>query len=72
MSLTPFNKLPPKPAHLNKVLSAFNSGSELTEKELIIASGLTKTQTLCAAEELMKQGAISRDSSTKKFHLLTK
>lgn len=67
--LTPFNKLPPKPEYLSKVKQALNAHSSLSEREIVTATGLTKTQALCAVDSLIKDGTVVR-TADKKFSLV--
>lgn len=68
MRLTPLNTLPPRKEYLEKVLRCL-AAAERTEKEIISATGLTKTQALCALEALMKQHMVTRDKKSKYFAL---
>lgn len=70
MRLTPLNKLPPRKEYLTKVLQAL-SCAESSEKELIEATGLTKTQVLCALEALIGQKVVIKDLKKKKFRMAT-
>lgn len=62
-----FNSLPPKEEYLAKVRRVMRNGVSLSESEMIEATGLTKTQLLCAVQFLLKEGALVRNSSTKKY-----
>lgn len=64
-----FNTLPPKPEYLAKVLSALSKGSELSEKDLILRTGLTKTQALCALVELVTTKKVTKSEDTKRYSL---
>lgn len=64
-----FNTLPAKPEYLTKVLKALSNGSELSEKDIVLISGLTKTQTLCALFELVKTGKVTKIESSKRYKL---
>lgn len=66
MALAAFNKLPPKPIHLEKVKKALGP-NECSEKELQDATGLTKTQLLCALEALIIEGVAVKNKATKKY-----
>jgi DNA-binding IclR family transcriptional regulator len=65
-----FNSLPPKPAYLSKVLNALEKSTGLSEKEIVLQTGLTKTQALCALGELVKYGRVERNESTKRYSLI--
>lgn len=62
-----FNRLPPKEEYLSKVRRLMQSGKPLSEAEMIQATGLTKTQLLCTVQRLIEDGALVRDSATKKY-----
>lgn len=62
-----FNTLPPKDEYLVKIRRALKMGGALTATELVSATGLTKTQMLCALQPLMQEGIIVRDSVSKKY-----
>ncbi len=66
-----FNTLPPKPEYLAKVLSALAKGSEMSEKDLVLRTGLTKTQALCALIELVKSNKVKKLVDTKRYCLIT-
>lgn len=59
-----FNKLPPKPEYLKKIQTAFAKKEYLSEQELIKNTKLTKTQVLCALEELINRGEVVRESKS--------
>jgi DNA-binding IclR family transcriptional regulator len=65
-----FNILPPKPAYLSKVLKALETSTDLSEKEIVSQTGLTKTQALCALVELVKSGRVEKIESTKRYSLI--
>jgi len=65
-----FNTLPPKPVYLSKVLNALEKSSDLSEKEIVVQTGLTKTQALCALVELVKSGRVEKIESTKRYRLI--
>ncbi len=65
-----FNTLPPKPAYLSKVLNALEKSTDLSEKEIVLQTGLTKTQALCALVELVKSGRVEKIESTKCYRLI--
>lgn len=67
-----FNTLPPKPEYLAKVLSALSKGSELSEKDLVLRTGLTKTQALCALIELVKNKKVMKSDDTKRYSLASR
>ncbi len=67
MRLSPFNSLPAKPEHILMVRRALKPQKEFSVSELIMATGLTKTQLLCSLEELIKSGEAVRNLETKKF-----
>lgn len=64
-----FNTLPAKPEYLSKVLKALSDGRELSEKDIVLISGLTKTQALCALVELVKTGKVMKIESLKRYKL---
>lgn len=64
-----FNTLPPKPEYLAKVLSALSKDSELSEKDLVLRTGLTKTQALCALIELVKNKKVTKSEDTKRYSI---
>jgi len=65
-----FNTLPAKPSYLKKVLSALTAKDGMTEREIVNATGLTKTQALCALADLVKDNIVAKDESTKRYVLL--
>lgn len=65
-----FNSLPPKPAYLSKVLNALSNSTDLSEKEIVLHTGLTKTQALCALVELVKTEKVRKIESTKRYSLV--
>jgi hypothetical protein len=65
-----FNTLPAKPEYISKVLGVFHKGTKVTEKELVLRSGLTKTQALCALIELIKTGKVKKDGSANSYTLI--
>ena len=67
MSRHTFNTLPPKDEYLLKIRRALKKVVSLTETELVNATGLTKTQTLCALQLLVRDGVIVRDNASKKY-----
>lgn len=71
MRLSPFNFLPPRAEYLSKVRQAFKSKKQLSQGELLVATGLTKTQLLCSLEALIMDGEIEKNLETKQFELLT-
>jgi|GEM_PF-5123236 len=72
MKLTPFNSLPPKEDHLEKVITALTESDALNRQELVSATKLTRTQALCAVEALIAKGVVLEDKTTKKFQLKSK
>jgi len=64
-----FNTLPPKPEYVRKVVSVLSKTKELSEKDIVLRSGLTKTQTLCALVELIKIGSVIKIEKTKFYSL---
>ena len=70
MRLTPLNTLPPRDEYLQKVCRVLIK-SERTEKEILVATGLTKTQALCALEVLIKRNVVVKDVKNKRFKLVT-
>lgn len=65
-----FNSLPPKPAYLSKVLNALERSTDLSESEIVIQTGLSKTQALCALVEMVKTGRVEKIESTKRYRLI--
>jgi len=68
MRMTPMNNLPPRKEYIQKVIRALTR-SERTEKDIMQATGLTKTQTLCSLEALIKQQIVVKDLTSKCFRL---
>lgn len=64
-----FNKLPPKPEYIAKVLKALSNGSDLSEKDLVLRTGLSKTQTLCALIDLIENKKVIRSEETRRYSL---
>lgn len=60
MKLSAFNTLPPRKEYLAKVMRVLNRQSALSERELLDATGLTKTQLLCALEVLIDDGLVNK------------
>ena len=53
-----YNKLPPKQSYVEKAKKAVRSKPGSRQIDVIRATKLTKTQALCALEELIKTGVI--------------
>jgi DNA-binding IclR family transcriptional regulator len=51
-------------------LNALEKSTGLSEKEIVLQTGLTKTQALCALGELVKYGRVERNESTKRYSLI--
>jgi DNA-binding IclR family transcriptional regulator len=56
-----FNSLPPKPEHLASVQRAFAREKEVSLATLLDMTGLSKTQAMCALNELMSQGIVEKE-----------
>lgn len=67
-----FNTLPPRPEHLKKVKSLLGRGAELKVAELVDASGLSRTQVLCALEALVNEGAAAKKVDPLRFSIINK
>lgn len=67
--LASFNTLPPKPQHLEKVLAALRLSEIVQLKDLISQTGLTRTQTLCALDALIKSGKVNKTPAAQAFSL---
>lgn len=64
-----FNTLPARPEYLKKVTSALKRRSELKVADLVQATGMTRTQVMCALEELVRQGKVIQHSGALQFSL---
>jgi hypothetical protein len=64
-----FNTLPPKPEYVGKVVNALSKTAELSERDIVLRTGLTKTQTLCALLDLIKVGKVNKNEKSKRYHL---
>ena len=71
--LAPYNKLPPKPEYMKKILGALSDGGELSKKDLQTRSGLTMTQLGCSLEVLLANGTVGRASKKNRmYYFLTR
>jgi len=64
-----FNTLPPKPEHSKKVLAALRKGDEHTLANLVAATGLSRTQVLCALDPMVRAGKVSKATKSLTFAL---
>ncbi len=55
---TPFNKLPPRPEYIAKVLAMLNKHPDSRPLEIERKTGLTRTQVMCTLEQLLKENKI--------------
>ena len=63
--LNRFNDLPPKPEYLQRVRLAMRKQPVASAVTLVTITGLTRTQVLCALEELLKLGEVVREPGPK-------
>lgn len=54
-----FNRLPAREEHLASLRRQLNKGSKMSLRLLINKTGLTKTQTLCALQALLRNGEVT-------------
>lgn len=67
MAIAKYNKLPPRPEYIRKVESALKRGGAQSITNLILSTGLSKTQAACALDALIAGGRVKFDLSEKKF-----
>ena len=65
-----YNALPPKPEYVRKVVGVLSKTTELSERDIALKSGLTKTQSLCALVELIKGGKVTKNEKSKCYGLI--
>ena len=65
-----FNTLPPKPEYIRKVVAVLSRTDKLSERDIALKSGLTKTQSLCALFELIKVGKVTKNEKSKCYGLI--
>ena len=58
MRLATFNTLPPKANHLSAIMGALNKHGPLGISDLVRKTGLTRTQALCALEQLINEQSV--------------
>jgi hypothetical protein len=68
--LDKFNTLPPRPEHLRKVTNALKGGQVLKVADLVQATGLSRTQVLCALDGLVGQGLVAKQLEPLRFSLV--
>lgn len=69
MTLAYYNKLPARPEYVSKVEEALKGGGSYQLMDLIRLSRLTRTQTLCALDELLLKDLIgvSKDGGVVRY-----
>lgn len=65
-----FNTLPTKPEYIRKVVGVLSKVTELSERDIVLKSGLTKTQSLCALLDLIKVGKVTKNEKSKCYGLI--
>ncbi|REL34049.1 hypothetical protein DXX92_01045 [Thalassotalea euphylliae] len=66
--LSYFNKLPPKPSYINKVLKALSS-AHLTLSQIQTKTSLTRTQVTCTLDKLIAEKVIvTHEEKGKKYY----
>lgn len=65
--LSYYNKLPPKPAYINKTLKALGS-NRLTLSEIQTTTSLTRTQVACTLDKLIAEEIVDVLVEKKKYH----
>jgi hypothetical protein len=62
-----FNTLPPRAEYLSAVRKVLALNKEMTLSTIVQAAKLTRTQTLCALEELVRTGIVVYDLKTRSY-----
>ena len=65
-----FNNLPPKPEHSRKVNAVLSKGKGLPVSDIITATGLTKTQVLCALDPMVRSGQVRKEKDSSAFSIV--
>jgi hypothetical protein len=67
MKLNRFNDLPVRPEYLRKLRPVLAKKGEARVADLVGATGLTRTQVLCALEELVRTGEARKAADSLTF-----
>lgn len=70
MVLAIYNTLPPRPEYVEKVKKCLAKRNGRTEQSIVKATGLTKTQALCAIDVMVSKNEIYTEGTPRKFFLL--
>lgn len=70
MAFAKYNTLPPRPEYVEKVKSCLVKRNGRTEQSIVKATGLTKTQALCAIDAMISKSEVTVEGSPKKFYLV--
>ena len=55
VNLAPYNKLPPKPEYIAKVVAVLHKNPDSRPVDIEKKTGLTKTQVMCTLEQLIRE-----------------
>jgi len=70
VNLAPYNRLPPKPSYIKKVLATLEQNPESRPIDIERNTGLTRTQVMCTLEQLLQENKIKAVSGKSRSYSL--
>jgi len=69
-NLAPYNRLPPKPEYINKIIAMLSKHPESRPIDMERKTRLTKTQVMCTLEQLLREKKVILASQNPKTYSL--
>ena len=70
LNLAPYNKLPPKPEYMSKVLAVLQKYPDSRPVDIERKTRLTRTQVMCTLEQLLRENKIKVTSGSPRCYRL--
>jgi len=71
VKLATYNKLPPRPEYINKIIVVLSKYTELRPIDIERKTKLTKTQVMCSLDQLLEEGKIVASTTKPKTYSLS-